>query len=187
MQFFFFFLLLNLPNFLTLPTFRLRPILKGPGPTKNHLSVLSAVGKDICSFVGFLRTKLIFLHVHLSEMKIRGHWPTEGRTCSAHKARCGESCWKRARKISRCPFPGLCLRLPWQLELAEKCRPESLRARSERGLAPLEPGLDWRSRAAKREHQPAPTPTASTHLQELPNWAVSSCEICNRLIRLPPR
>ena len=51
----------------------------------------------------------------------------------------------------------------------------------------VEPGLDWRSMAGEREHQPALTPTASTHREEQPNWAPSSCEICNRLISLPPR
>lgn len=51
----------------------------------------------------------------------------------------------------------------------------------------VESGLDWRSRAGELEHQPALTPAASTHCEELPNWATSSCEICNRLINLPPR
>lgn len=56
-----------------------------------------------------------------------------------------------------------------------------------RGLGPLGPGLDWRSRDGEQEHQPALTPPVSTHREELPNWAASSCEICNRLISLPPR
>lgn len=65
------------------------------------------------------------------------------------------------------------------------------------GCVPLKPegvGKGSRSRRAQaliggrglENRNPALAPTASTHLREPPHWAASSCEICNRLLSLPP-